>query len=88
MTRFDLLFGLVSLMPAAFNAAPGHAHDSLLVRLCTGDGVVRTMQLPVGPAGIPGGDQPGCCAKGCHSGASRKRNSRAGSLDGDSPCPL
>ena len=87
MTRVDLLIGLVSLLPAAFNAAPGHSHESLLVRLCTGDGVVRTMQLPVGPAGMPGGDQSGCCAKGCHSGASRKRNPRAGSLEADPSSP-
>lgn len=76
MTRLDILFGIVSLLPAAVNTTPGHAAQSLLASLCTGDGVVRTMQLPVGRTGLPGGEQPGCCAKGCHSGASRKRSSR------------
>lgn len=76
MTRLDILFGLVSLLPAAINTTPGRDHQSLLARLCTGDGVVRTMQIPVGPTGLPGGDQPGCCAKGCHSGGARKRSSR------------
>jgi len=76
MTRFELLVGLVSLLPAAVNAQAPHGARALLASLCTGDGVVRTLQLPLGSTGIPGGDQPGCCAKGCHSGQSRKRSSR------------
>jgi len=73
MTRIELLFGLVSLLPAALNAAPGAHHQSLLARLCTGAAAVQTVRLPVGPANLPGPDAPGCCAKGCHAGASRKR---------------
>ncbi|MBU6266166.1 MAG: hypothetical protein KGN34_01415 [Sphingomonadales bacterium] len=73
MTRFDILFGLVSLLPAAVNTTPGHSAQTLVASLCTGDGVARTLQIPVGRTGLPGGEQPGCCAKGCHSGASRKR---------------
>jgi len=73
MTRIELLFGLASLLPAALNTAPGTHHQSLLVRLCTGAAAVQTVRLPIGPASLPGSDAPGCCAKGCHSGASRKR---------------
>jgi len=76
MTRFDILFGLVSLLPAAVNTTPGHSAQTLLASLCSGDGVVRSLQIPVGRTGLPGGDQPGCCAKGCHSGSTRKRNAR------------
>jgi len=76
LTRFDILFGIVTLLPAALNATPVQAQSALTARLCTGDGAVRTIQIPVGNTGIPGSDQPGCCAKGCHSGSSRKRGVR------------
>jgi hypothetical protein len=76
MTRVELLFGLASLLPAALNTSPGSHHEALLVRLCTGAASVQTMRLPVGPASLPGSDAPGCCAKGCHSGASRRRGHR------------
>jgi len=76
VNRFEIMVGLVSLLPAAVNASSGQGHQSLLVQLCTGDGQIRTMQLPVGKGGLPGKDPANCCAKGCHSGASRKRNQR------------
>lgn len=72
MTRFELLFGLASLLPAAVNPTPAR-HTSLVVGLCTSAGVVLTARLPAGPADLPGTAAPGCCAKGCHSGASRRR---------------
>lgn len=73
MTRIELLFGLVALSPAALNTSPGMHHPSVLVRLCSGSSTVQMVRLPVGPAGLPGSEAPGCCAKGCHSGTSRKR---------------
>ena len=74
MTRLDILFALVSLLPAAVNPTPSHARTSLLVALCSGDGVARTTSLPLVPTELPGGDRATCCAKGCHSGTARKRN--------------
>lgn len=69
------LFGLLAMVPAALNVAPAAAHG-LAVPLCTGDGAARTVTLPVPADRLPGGDQPGCCAKGCHTGrdgGSRKK---------------
>ena len=73
--RLARIFALVALVPAAVNAAPAHAGNMgrLTVPLCAGDGLVRTVSVPVGHRDIPGSDQPGCCAKGCQSGSSRKR---------------
>ena len=73
MSRRATLFALATLLPAALNTSPASAAGRLLVPLCTGDGVVRQVSLPLGPARLPGGDMPGCCAKGCHAGSSRKR---------------
>jgi hypothetical protein len=67
------LFALAALLPAALNTSPAAGAGRLLVPLCTGDGVVRQVSVPLGPIKLPGGDMPGCCAKGCHAGGSRKR---------------
>lgn len=67
------IFGIVALVPAALNTAPGASRGQLSVPLCTGDGVARTITVPVGQSGLPNSDPPGCCAKGCHSGGARKR---------------
>ncbi|NBC37473.1 hypothetical protein GTZ99_13035 [Novosphingobium sp. FSY-8] len=75
------LFGLLAMMPAAFNVAPAAARGALTVALCTGDGVARTVQVPSGAQDIPGARVPGCCAKGCHTGQSRKRNRRSRDVD-------
>ena len=74
MTRSATLFALAALLPAALNASPGSAAGRLLVPLCSGDGVVRQVSVPLGPMPLPGGDMPGCCAKGCHAGGNRKRS--------------
>ena len=68
-----MLFGLIALIPAALNTTPGNAHSQLAVPLCTGDGVARTITVPLGQSGLPNSDPPGCCVKGCHSGSARKR---------------
>lgn len=68
------LFGLLAIIPAALNTTPAAAAGgSLTVPLCTGDGQVLMVTVPLERPGIPGGDTSGCCAKGCHSGSSRKR---------------
>jgi len=66
-----VLFALAALVPAALNTSPA-AGRSLIVPLCTGDGVLRSISLPPGGEGPPGKEAPGCCAKACHTG-SRKR---------------
>lgn len=68
---------LLAMTPAALNVAPAQA-QSLTMPLCSGDGVVRTVTVPVGPSQLPGHEPPGCCVKGCHSGSSRKRSQRPG----------
>lgn len=70
------LFALVAMIPAALNAAPAAAsagRGALALPLCTGDGVARTITVPVGGGGVPGREPPGCCVKGCHGGSARKR---------------
>lgn len=74
--RMIMLFGIVAMVPAALNTSPAMAHGVLAAALCTGDGIARTVSVPVGPAGVPGSDQPGCCTKGCHSGGTRKRSGK------------
>ena len=71
-----LLFGLLSLMPAAFNATPAPARGPTMA-LCDGDGVARGLVVPLGRPGLPGSEPPACCVKGCHAGGARKR-ARAG----------
>ena len=69
------LFGLLALIPAALNVSPAAA-QGLAVPLCTGDGAPRQVTVPVPARTLPGGDQPGCCAKGCHTGSRKKGQSR------------
>jgi hypothetical protein len=64
------LFGLIALLPAALNATPAHA-TTLALPLCDGGVAHGVVFVPLGHAPLPGADQAGCCAKGCHS--SRKR---------------
>lgn len=67
------VFGMIAMVPAAFNAVPASA-AGLWVPICTGDGLVHMVQVPTqgGPA-APAGEQGGCCVKGCHASGSRKR---------------
>lgn len=65
------LFGLAALIPAAFAPAPASARGMTML-ICSGDGVVRSIELP-----LPGKSDPApCCAKACHSGGSRKKLQR------------
>lgn len=68
-----ILLGIAALLPVAFNVAPAAAANVLIVPVCTGDGQVHLMRLPGDNPPLPGKDGAGCCAKGCHSGGSRKR---------------
>lgn len=68
--RLTLALGLVALLPAAVGATP--ARTALEVPVC-GGGMVT---LPLAQQEIPGAQQPGCCAKGCHTGGARRRQRR------------
>lgn len=65
------LFGLLALLPAALNT-PASAGASILMPMCTGDGQVHMVRVPLGGKPLPGSDS-GCCIKGCHAGSSRKK---------------
>jgi hypothetical protein len=68
--KFKTLFGFIALLPAAFGPITATA-NSLVAALCTGDGHSRSITIPL-KSGLPGSNDM-CCAKGCHSGSSRKR---------------
>ena len=78
MIRPLALFGLVAMVPAAVGATPFSAPSSQTVLLCIGDGLNHSITIPFSP-NVPGKDQGPCCAKGCHSGQSRKRIVRTNS---------
>jgi hypothetical protein len=65
-------FGLIALIPAMLNLTVVTGGEMIAVQICTGDGSVHTVQVPVGGSGEPSGKAL-CCAKGCHNGNSRKR---------------
>lgn len=67
--RIAPAFALLALLPAVLNAAPRSL--TVVAASCAGGSVTITVPLKPG-APERGGDQP-CCAKGCHTGSSRKR---------------
>ena len=73
--RPRVLLGLLALLPAALNTSPAQA-GGLSIPVCTGDGQVRSVTVPLPSGELPGRDQPGCCAKGCHTGSRKKSQSR------------
>lgn len=76
MRRAALHFAMLAMFPATLNTSPAAAAGTLAVPVCTGDGAVRTVNVPVGGSQLPGQEAPGCCVKGCHAGGSRKRGQR------------
>ena len=64
-------FCIMAMVPAAFNLSPASAGGRITAALCTGDGITRSVSIPI-QRRLPVSDPPGCCVKGCHSG-SRKR---------------
>lgn len=62
------LFALAALLPAALGATPPRERP-LVLPICSADGVVRIIELPLD---IPGSEQAPCQSKGCHGGASRR----------------
>ena len=74
--KFLQTFCIVAMIPAAFNITPAPANGQITAALCTGDGVSRSISIPIrrpiDKRGMPNNDPPGCCVKGCQSGG-RKR---------------
>lgn len=66
-------FGLIALIPAMLNLTVVTGGEMMTVQICTGDGQVHTVQVPLGGQGGESGSKGLCCAKGCHSGGQRKR---------------
>lgn len=65
------LFGLAALIPAAFAPTPASARGMTML-ICSGDGIVRSIELP-----LPSNSESApCCVKGCHSGGTRKKVQR------------
>ena len=77
MTRVTLL-GLVALVPAALNG-PVAVAAALQIPVCSSAARLQAINLPsLGPARGPspaGSDQQGCCAKGCRTGARKRKSS-------------
>lgn len=69
--KMPALIGILALLPAAFNMSPANARG-IVVPLCSGDGVTRSVTLPAPGGELPGKDVPGCCAKACHTGQRKK----------------
>jgi hypothetical protein len=69
------ILAALAMVPAALNVAPAAAHG-LVVPLCDGAGGSASVTLPAPSGEIPGKDQPGCCAKGCHTGQRKKALAR------------
>lgn len=68
------LFGLLAMLPAMANTVPARAAGMLSLPVCSGDGVARTVDVPVPASPVrPSQGDSGCCVKGCHAPSSRKR---------------
>ena len=68
-----LWLAMLVLAPSALGAVPAGTPGTMTVPLCTGDGITRTISLPLGRHDAPGQGGPACCAKWCHAGGQRKR---------------
>ncbi len=69
--KLPALISILALVPAAFNISPAAARG-IVVPLCGGDGLTRSVSLPVPGGELPGKEVPGCCAKVCHTGSRKK----------------
>ncbi|MCJ2180463.1 hypothetical protein [Novosphingobium album (ex Hu et al. 2023)] len=73
MKRELALLGTLALLPAMIGPLEAEAR-SIIAPLCGGGAVT----IPAGPTDAPSGPVQGpCCAKGCHTGSSRKRLDRS-----------
>ena len=76
MTPSALLFAAAAMIPAMTAPAEGVLHAAsespLAVGLCNGGSI----SLPLGGSGAPPATAPCCAAKGCRTGARRRRIDR------------
>lgn len=72
MKRKPILFAGMALIPAILGPLPAQARQ-LTVALCGGG----ALTIPAGGPTAPGQGNSPCCAKGCHTGQSRKRLDRS-----------
>ncbi len=75
MKRRVVLVAATALIPAVAMPQSGFAKagsNGLIVALCGGG----TVTVPLDGPAAPGNGSSPCCAKGCHSGSSRKRLDR------------
>lgn len=73
MKRSLVLLGGLALLPAMIGPLEAEARN-LIAPLCSGGTTIIPASSGDGPPGPPQGP---CCAKGCHSGSSRKRLDRS-----------
>ena len=66
-------FVALALIPAMSGSLVAADRTAVTLALCGGGAV----SVPTGPVQVPGGENAPCCAKGCHSGPSRKRHAAA-----------
>lgn len=74
MSSTPLFFALAALVPAMTGPVAAETGGEMTIRLCNG-GMV-SIPLDDAPS-APGESNTPCCAKGCHSGQSRKKLDRA-----------
>ncbi|MET1756146.1 hypothetical protein ABVV53_11875 [Novosphingobium sp. RD2P27] len=72
--RYALLIGLLALVPASLNAS---AAPTMTIVASSCMGAQHAVTIPIAPTAPLQQDGQLCCAKGCHSGKSRKRFLRA-----------
>lgn len=69
MNQAGALVALLTLVPAMAGPLPAAGAARIAAALCGGG----TVSIPLSAPQLPGGPESPCCAKGCHSGQSRKR---------------
>jgi len=69
MSPAAILLAAVSLLPAITGPVAAGRGNEAMVALCGGGAI----PIPLDGAPAPGEGSNPCCAKGCHSGQSRKK---------------
>ena len=82
--RVRAMLGILALLPAILGGVSASAASMRAVPICTGDGAVSSILIPVSVPALPGKDTSACCVKGCHAAGSRKsRGSNASRTGSD-----
>lgn len=70
--RVRAMLAILALLPAALSGVSASAASMRAVPICSGEGAVSTILIPVSAPALPGRDTSACCVKGCHAAGSRK----------------